>query len=270
MFRYYENRSKESVLFESDLLTYLTGRRYPCPAPVGNTEGKSVGMYREKPYLILEFIEGQDVENPGPDHKRQLIHEVAQLHRLTSGFHSRYASHRWHYDAELCRTLARRQAGRIDTSDGLDKLAWLVRVLRSLDLPPSLPKGICHCDFHFSNILFREGKLTALLDFDDANITFLVFDLVGLIEHWAWPHGTDILDLSQARWIVQAYTDRRALSPVEQEHLYDVYKLSILFDCVWYFGRGAAADCRERGKIEALTKLGREVFFNELLGERSK
>jgi Ser/Thr protein kinase RdoA (MazF antagonist) len=264
VFRYYENRSRGSVLFEKDLLTHLAGRRFPCPAPVQNTEGKYVGTYREKPYLIFQHIEGRHIEHPGRHHKRQLITKAAQLHMLTRSFRSRHASHRWHYDAGLCRALARREAARIGTGDALGKLGWLVHMLRTLDLPLSLPKGICHCDFHVSNILFREDELTALLDFDDANITFLTFDLVGLIDHWAWPHRADMLDFSQARWIVQEYAAHRALSPMERKHLYEVYKLSILLDAVWYFDRGTAADCRERGKIDALTGLGRQAFFDEL------
>ena len=103
-----------------------------------------------------------------------------------------------------------------------------------------------------------------MLDFDDANYTFLQFDLVGLIDHWAWPHTVDMLDVAQARGIVQEYMKHRPLAPIEQQHLYDVYKLSILFDCVWYFGRGGASDFREKRKIDALTDLGRQIFIDEL------
>src|SRR4029079_5612632 len=53
VFRYYENRSSESVLFESDLLLYLTAYHYPCPPPVKNTQGTYVGMYRNKPYILF-------------------------------------------------------------------------------------------------------------------------------------------------------------------------------------------------------------------------
>ena len=62
------------------------------------------------------------------------------------------------------------------------KLPWMERELERLDLPPSLPKGVCHCDFHWSNILFQGDEFVALLDFDDANWTYRTFDLVILIE----------------------------------------------------------------------------------------
>jgi Ser/Thr protein kinase RdoA (MazF antagonist) len=51
VFRYYENRSKESVLFESDLLTYLKKYQYPCPAPIQNKQSACVGTYQGKPYV---------------------------------------------------------------------------------------------------------------------------------------------------------------------------------------------------------------------------
>lgn len=262
--RYYENRSRESVLFERDLLLYLNERHYPCPAPFANVQSEYVGVYREKPCVVFEFIEGRPVEHPGAFHQQQLIQKAAELQRLTEGFCSAYTPYRWNYDPDLCWTLARTEAARINTGNAQEKCAWLAHELTTLDLPPTSPKGICHCDFHFSNVLFRGDEFAALLDFDDANWTFLQFDLVGLIESGAWPHTAAVLDLTAARRVVQGYTAHRPLSPAEQKHLYDVYKLSILFDCVWYLGRGDADDFREKRKIEALTHLGRQRLFDEL------
>ena len=264
VFRHYETRSRESVLFESDLLVYLTKNQYPCPTQFKNTQGTYVGMYRNKPYVIFGFVEGQPIENPSAHHWQQLVQKAAELQKLTQGFRSQYTPYRWNYDPDLCLRLARTKAMRINTPSAHAKFAWLARELRTLDLPPSLPKGICHCDFHFSNVLFQGNELVTLLDFDDANYTFLQFDLVGLIEYWAWPHTVDMLDLTKARSIVQEYMKHRPLPPIEQQHLYDVYKLSILFDCVWYFGRGSATDFYEKRKIEALNGLGRQKFLDEL------
>jgi homoserine kinase len=264
VFRYYETRSRASVLFERDLLLYLGERRYPCPAPLRNRQGAYVGVHRDKPFVLFKFLEGHHVEHPGARHRQQLVQRAAELQRITAGFRSRYTPYRWNYDPGLCRALARAEAMQLDTAGAHDKFAWLVRELAALDLPSSLPRGICHCDFHFSNVLFQGDEFVALLDFDDANRTFLQFDLVGLIEAWAWPDATDVLDLVEARRIAQAYSSHRPLSAIEQQHLYDVYKLSILFDCVWYFARGAPDDFRERNKIEALTGLGRQRFFEAL------
>ncbi|MGQ4669172.1 phosphotransferase, partial [Metabacillus halosaccharovorans] len=131
--------------------------------------------------------------------------------------------------------------------------------------PNTLPLGICHSDFHSSNILFKNNEFVALLDFDDANYTYLLFDLVGLIESWAWTYDKDeVINLPTAKRIIEEYTKHRPLSNSEKRHLFDVYKLSILIDCVWYFSRGNAEDFYEKRKIDYLKKLGRENFYKAL------
>jgi len=262
--RCYENRARESVLYEAELLTYLKSRSYPCAAPVKNLHEKFVGTYQNKPFMLFEFVEGDPVDQPTEVHKQQLIQKVAELQLLTMDFQPKFTEHRWNYDVELCRKLAQQAANQINTKNAFEKLVWFENELALLDLPKSHPKGICHCDFHFSNVLFQDDIFVALLDFDDANYTFLQFDLVNLVDSWAWPHQSDALDLEEARSIVQAYMKYRPLSNLEQQHFWDVYKLSVLFDGIWYFARGGAADFYERRKVAHLCDLGREQFMDEI------
>jgi homoserine kinase type II len=113
-------------------------------------------------------------------------------------------------------------------------------------------------------VLFRYNKFNALLDFDDANYTYLIFDLVGLIESWAWKPDNNELDFTVAKSILTEYLKYRPLNNNEKRHLFDVYKLNVLFDCVWYFARGAEKDFKEKRKIEYFNRLGRENFYQEL------
>ena len=274
VFRYYENRSANSVLFESNLIKYLKGKNYPCPDLFKNKHGKYVGIYKGKPYVIFEFVEGRHLKNPNENQKRELIKRVAELHSITSGYKPKNKKYRWNYSVELCRELASQEAQKLNTTNSKEKLIWLENELSNLKLPKSLPKGICHCDFHFSNVLFKNGKFNALIDFDDANYTFLIFDLASLINpfiesfDWdTWSHfGRDenVFDFGEAQKIVSEYMKHRALNNNEKKHLFDVFKLSILFDCIWYFARGNAEDFYEKRKIEYLNSIGREEFSSKL------
>ena len=256
VFRYYENRTRESVLFESELLTYLKAHQYPCPATIPDQQGVCVGTYRRKPFVIFEFVSGRHIDRPTEHHKQQLIQKVAELQILTRNYQPRYLAYRLNYDITHCRELAALEAEKIGTQDACEKFAWLDSQLSALDLPDSLPKGICHCDFHFSNVLFQDDQFVGLIDFDDANYTYLAFDLVSLIDSWAWPFQSDRLDLVASKEIAQAYHTHRALEAIERRHIFDVHKLSVLFDCIWFFGRGTAADFYEKRKIEFLNVLG--------------
>ncbi|TJY37658.1 homoserine kinase [Cohnella pontilimi] len=263
--RYYENRSVESVLFETNLLIYLKGRNYPCPSPYKNRKGSFVGIYNLKPYVIFEYMEGKHISQPTLEQKKKLIQKVAELHKLTENYSTVHKENRWNYNVELCHKLAGQAAERINTLDAFQKFSWVENELRRLQLPASLPMGVCHADFHFSNVLFKHNEISALLDFDDANYTFLIFDLIGLIESWAWRHDLDyVLNFEEAKKVVWTYNSFRPLMKMEKQHLFDVYKLSILFDCVWFFERGDVSDFYEKRKIDFLNGLGREVFSRKL------
>lgn len=264
VFRYYENRLEKSVLFEANLIKYLKDKKYPCPTPFKNKHGEFVGIHNKKPYIIFEFVEGQHIKNPNKNQKKQLIKKVAELQNITKNYRPLNTKYRWNYSIELCRELARKEAKKINTANSRKKLKWLENELSKLNLPKSLPKGICHCDFHFSNVLFKGDEFSALIDFDDANYTFLIFDLIGLIEYEAWPHKSKTLDFKKAKEVLREYTKYRPLNSNEKRHLFDLHKLSILFDCVWFFKRGNVNDFYEKRKIEYLNSIGREEFYNKM------
>ena len=275
VFRYYEqSRSQDSVLFEVHLMRYLKQRHYPCPAPFNNKSGQIVGLYNNRPYVIFEFIEGEHLENPNEAQKKELVRMVAKLHNITKSYRPFNKNHRWNYGIDLGRNLAKKQAEKINTVNSQKKLKWFESELQQLNLPKSLPKGVCHCDFHFSNVLFFNGKFNALIDFDDANYTFLIFDLVSLVEpfvssfkHYNWfEHNVtdNVFDFGETKRIVSEYERCRCLNNNEKRHIFDVYKLSFLFDCIWYFERGNAEDFFEKRKIEHFNNLGADNFYNEL------
>lgn len=274
VFRYYENRPKDSVLFESDLIKYLKDKKYPCPAQFKNKHGQLVGVYKEKPYIIFEFVEGEHLENPNENQKRELIQKVAELQNITKSYKPVNKKYRWNYSVELCRKLSVKEAKKINTENSKEKLKWFGKELLKIELPVSLPKGICHGDFHFTNVLFKDEKFNALIDFDDANYTFLIFDLASLInpfvKSFEWDtwfkfrKDENVFDFSEAKKIVSEYMRHRSLSSVEKKYLFDVFKLSVMLDCIWRFERGDADDFYEKRKVEYLDSLGRKEFYNQL------
>ncbi len=263
VFRYYEIRSKEYVLFEASLIKYLKNKGYPCPNLFKSRQGKYVGIHNKKPYALLEFIEGVHIKNPTEAQWKEVIKKVAELQILIKNYKPVYKDARLNYSPELCEKLAKEEAKEIGGKDSKEKFEWVRKELLKLKLPASLPKGICHCDFDFSNILFKNNKFAALLDFDDANYTFQIFDLVGLIERWAWPHNKT-MDFGRAKKVIEEYSKHRPLNNKEKKHLFDVYKLSILFDCIWFFKRGKASDFNEKRKIDYLNNVGRRDFYEKL------
>jgi homoserine kinase type II len=262
--KYYETRPLESVRFEANLIDYIRRVDYPCPAVLKNAHGMGVGIYDQKPYVIFEFAAGQPVQPPNRTQREQIIQMAARLQIITRHYRPRWRAYRWNYSPELCLHLAQTAAAKLGTQTAQDKVHWFEQALANLALPRALPKGICHCDYDYSNILFQGDDLVALLDFDDANYTYLTFDLVNLIDNWAWSFEQP-LNLELARQIAQTYHRTRPLSTLEKRHLFDVHQLQILFDGIWFFARGQVEDFYERRKIADLDRLGREGYASALL-----
>jgi homoserine kinase type II len=130
-------------------------------------------------------------------------------------------------------------------------------------IPVDLPRGVCHCDYSSNNLLFKGDTLNALLDFDDANYTWLVYDLVNLMDNWCWSDGVTA-DWGGCARIVRLYSERRPLTPGEQSHLFDVHRYQIALDAAWFFDRGNAADFPERRRLEYFDYLGRAEYTYRL------
>ena len=273
-FKYYENRARKSVKFESSLIRYLNDKNYACPTPLKNKCGKYIGRYKKKPYSIFSYIAGEHLEALDEEQNKALIKKIAELHNITSNYKPAHKKQRWNYSKKLCKKLAKAEAKKINTRNAEKKLGWFCKELATLRLPKSLPKGVCHGDFHFSNVLYKNGQFKALIDFDDANYTWLIYDLAALINpfvtafEWdSWQAFTDvenIFNFSAAKTTVSEYMKHRSLASVEKKHFFDVFKLSIMLDCIWRFERGATSEFFERRKIEYLNALGRKAFQRRL------
>lgn len=271
--RYYENRRFEQVQFELELLKKLQSEGFPCAACIQPVTG-GLCTYRDKPYTVFEFVEGEHIEHPNAAQAEDLIRLIARLGKSTRGLKLPHAEARLTYNKVTLEKLARETAEKLGTDEGFKKLEWYLAELQKLELSETMTTGVCHCDFYFTNILYRGDEVRALLDFDDANETYLFFDIVSFIDffvpgfnHETWSgfeKDAEILDFALAKKVLRVFEQVLEIPQTDKKHLYDILKLGILTDCIWYYARGNADDFFERRKISALNKMGREEFYNRL------
>ncbi len=272
--RIFNNRPDKSTLFEVNLVNYLKSKKFPCPRAVKNKQGKFIGKINNQPYVIFEFAEGKHIAKPTENQKKQLVQKVAEMQNILKNYKPTNIKYRWNYNVNFCKKMAQKKTKKIGTLNAKEKLKWYLAEIKKLELPKSLPKGICHCDFFFGNVLYKNGKFNALIDFDDANYTYKIFDLVALSEpfkkSFTWKNwdkfksGDIVFDFRNYRKIIETYNKFRPLSKVEKKHLFDVYKMLIMIDCLWYYKRGKASNFFEKRKIEYLDNLGREKFYQKV------
>lgn len=257
--RYYENRSKEHVDFEVGLFEFLQAKGYPVPKVIATNSGQSSGVYKDKPYIVLEFVEGEHGKNPNEEFNRfqaaEVVRAVAELHIVTTGESPIFFQERKGYSVDYCWDEYQKRS-----NQDSEIAAWLREQLDGLHFPESLPKGICHADVNYGNFLFREGKIVAVLDFDMSFYTYLVYDIASLLYWWTWsPAGG--FDFEKGRFIVNEYSRHRNLEAEEKGCIFDALKLIILLGIAW----SDESEFEENRKtIEFLNNLGRDEFYKAL------
>jgi homoserine kinase type II len=81
---------------------------------------------------------------------------------------------------------------------------------------PGLPGGIVHGDLFRDNVLWRDGAIVALLDFESAAAGSWAYDL--MVTVLAWCYGAD-LDLALVRAMLAGYQTVRPLTAAERSAL---------------------------------------------------
>ncbi len=259
--RYYENRPQKHVSFEVQLFNYLRSKNFPVPAIIKNRLGEFSGTYKEKPFIIIEFVGGEHGKNPNDffDVKEvaEVIKVVAQLHNLTKDYAPEYFKDREVFDAKYCwKEFEKKHSHLVESEKG----KWFKAELNKLEFPTSLPKGVCHADLNYGNFLFRNDKIVAVLDFDMSFYTYIIYDIASLIYWWAWSPKESFKG-NEAAQIVSEYSKSRELTIEEKTHIYDALKLIILLGISW----SEEGDFEnEKIKIEFLNAIGREKFLLRL------
>lgn len=255
--RLYENRTLAHVNFEVQLTAFLLGRGYPVPDIIEARAGGRVGIYQDKPYLLLEFVAGEHCRNPNAGVEvatlSAVVGAVAQLHKLTVDAALPFASDRAPLDKTYCwEQFQRRHGAVVGSSESLRYRA----AIDALEFPQGLPKGICHADLNHGNFLLRGGAVAAVLDFDMSFYGPLVYDVASVLYWWAMPPN-EPFRTETGRLIVAEYHKHRALLDVETSHIVDALKLIVLLGAAW----GDHSEIRaELDRVDALNSLKLGIF----------
>jgi len=259
-FRYYEKRLEDYVRFEIDLLHFLGNQSYPCPAPIQRRDGRYFALHNGKPYALFTFLEGEHEHRT--DNYRLVAPALAWLNNLTCAYRPAYAAARTPYGAAYAWSCAQANATYLtDPSEAQERLGWFRVELATLQLPNGLPKGVCHCDSNRSNFLYKDGKLAAVLDFDQASYTWVLYDVAQMIYWWTWPDKGNI-QLDESRDLVAHYETVRQLSDTERHALFDMLKLVHLVGIGWSLADDSFPN--DKRKVVDLDVLGRDAFYDAI------
>jgi Ser/Thr protein kinase RdoA (MazF antagonist) len=223
--------------------------------------GEYTDTFKGKPFALFSYLEGEHLN--GVSGYLEAARSIGTLNALTSNYNPKHSQARDTRSAEYCWNSAGVSAARIKSRLEADqRLSWLRDQLDSLELPNNLPTGVCHGDANPSNFLFSEGRVSAVLDFDQSCYTQLLCDLASLIYWWTWPRKGE-LDFAKSKNVIEAYESGRKLNNPEKIHLFDALKLINLTSVAWFLDQD---DDLQHGKarIDYLEAIGRHEIYRRL------
>ena len=224
------------VAFSHALQLYLASKQFPLPHLIGTrADNNSMLQHHNAVYELFEYIRGSAYDNSleatfdagktlGLYHK--LLRDYSPEFEPPEGSYHRSAS----IDASL--TQIHITFDKLDRDLADDRVAATTSFLRQSYVEACAkvdaagindwPVQIVHCDWHPGNILFRNRKVVAVIDYDAARLQQRVIDLANGVLQFSilgggedpaqWP---DFLDESRYKRFIRGYDEVDVVSVAE-------------------------------------------------------
>jgi homoserine kinase type II len=210
-----EGKSADDVRREAAIVAHAAARGVPTPAPLATPNGTPFLRWRKLFVSLFPWFPGRTLTRieVTTSHAAAVGAALAGLHAASAGFDDRRPGR---YEPEeiarRCRQIAKlRRPELADTAATLKAELDLCAAERAA----ALPTGIIHGDLFIDNVLYADdGKLSALLDFEQASWGRFAYDLA--VTTLAFGFGRNDFRRDIVRALIDAYAAARPATPEER------------------------------------------------------
>ena len=218
----FEHNNIEELPFYIDLMTYLAKENFLCPRPIENKNGQALGLLKEKPALMVSFLDGKEKVIRSPKSCYLVGQYLAKLHLTANNFPQLNKNTRgldWVSDMylNLKKYLSLEDQGILELEINYHKEMDKVE----------LPEGIIHGDLFKDNVLFLNDKVSGFIDFYYACNEKFIYDIEIAINDWCIDQDGQI-NKSMFLEFIKGYQLERKLTDNEQEYLNVALRLAAL------------------------------------------
>ena len=218
----FEHNNIEELPFYIDLMTYLAKENFLCPRPIENKNGQALGLLKEKPALMVSFLDGKEKVIRSPKSCYLVGQYLAKLHLTANNFPQLNKNTRgldWVSDMylNLKKYLSLEDQGILELEINYHKEMDKVE----------LPEGIIHGDLFKDNVLFLNDKVSGFIDFYYACNEKFIYDIAIAINDWCIDQDRQI-NKSMFLEFIKGYRSERKLTDNEQEYLNVALRLAAL------------------------------------------
>lgn len=220
--RMHKFRGREHVSYEVKLLSLLRGEK--VPQLVRDREG-FIFMVGDRPATLYPFIAGKHLTEFSADQLAAVGVWLARFHNKSAGFV--WEKERFEFYNLPDEVIEKYRLFVLDQQlSYCELLPSIISDLRLFRLSSELPQGAIHVDIGPKNVLFHDGELSAVIDFDNSFVGPLILDLGKAVMFFASRAGG--FSPEMARSICRAYRAERLLTSSEEKHIYDAIAFAFL------------------------------------------
>jgi homoserine kinase type II len=242
------------VEFAHALARHLRTRRFPAPTLHETRDGAATVLALDgRVYELFEFVDGERFSG-SLDETMHAGRTLARFHRAIEGLESAWLPPPGGYhNADAVRSGLNAVPSTAASHDSVigheaELLALAQRLHECYDEAAEaaqncglrdMPVWIVHGDWHPGNVLFREGRVCAVLDFDSVRrgpqlldvangmLQFSILRGSGDPEHWP-----DFFDQPRMRRFLMGYASREPLEPAHRRAIPHLMIESLIGECV--------------------------------------
>lgn len=220
-----EDRNLEETLQLVHLLQWLKKHDFRT-TPIRKTKkGELTSHFEKKPVFVKKYISGEVIFDLNSKKLRQIGTRLGLLHQIPA---PDFLATSHFYESPLFNKV-------IGVDIDGEYESWLKDRLNYFEaaLPQNMPRGLIHGDVFPDNVLFKNKKVKALIDFEEACNYFLVYDL-GMILLGLCAEGYDF-NFKSAKAIMKGYQKIRPLKKKERKHLKAYTEYAAIRTSNWRF-----------------------------------
>ena len=162
------------------LMTALAHGGLPVPLPEPGRDGLTTQQVRDDLAMLIPVVPGAHLAHPDADALYALGRILGEAHRLARELPGRPHPRNLPWMAAIVETVE---------GEARSVLGHALSRQASWALGEALPQGLVHGDLFRDNVLFQDGQITGLIDFDHTARGPLLFDLAVVALDWVYLAG---------------------------------------------------------------------------------
>ena len=205
----------KDVPFFINLKKHLASKKFLCPKPVSDREGKNINAFKNKSCVFVSFLDGKKVTDITDIHCQQVGEVLASLHIKTKDFNEKRLNSMSYIHWENIFLKCKNHINQ----NFIHMLPIIEEELSYLKnyWPSGLPNGIIHADVFQDNVFFQKNIFSGLIDFYFSCNDFLAYDIALTINAWCF-NEQNLFDKNRYQALIKGYESQRKLTTEEKKY----------------------------------------------------